>query len=215
MHQARIGTLTIAKVAASALVVLALFLLALGPRPKVENGKHGLERKARADILRLQQALKLYRQEQGCLPPDRPGLLGVEGFAHQWKNTTPELLSNVLLIQFLTFRDSREAFIDLKKHQLTRVGVLTHKVANSYLLPHNTDEVPAYACLDPWGNPYVYDNNEGDFASSQMPAGTEKLAGPPNYNPDFDLLSFGVDGVPNDDIGNFGAGKNKGRLRER
>jgi len=155
--------------------------------------------------MRLQQALEVYRQEQGCLPPDRPGLLGVEGFTHQYERTTPELLSNVLLVQYLTTRDARNGYIELEADELTQVGTLSHQVANSYLLPSRTDDVPAYAYLDPWGNPYVYDNNERDVATVPLPLGTEKLAGPPNRNPDFDLCSSGPDGTaggdPCDDIG--------------
>jgi len=211
MPQTRKYSLTSAGAVASAVLVLALFLFGIGLRPRIENGGHSLARRAKADIARLQQALELYRQQQGCLPPDRPGLVGVKQFTHQYVGSSPELLSNVLLVQYLTTRDSRQVCIELETGELARVGALSHKVANSYLFPPLDGEVPAYAYLDPWGNPYVYDNNEGDIASLPLPRGTEKLAGPPNNNAHFDLYSCGPDGLTAENSGIDGDGDDPAR----
>ena len=169
-----------------------------------------------------------------------------DGRTYPQKSTgfTAEEMSNVLLVHFLTAGRESTVFLQFTAKELTAVGYWHSNPsgttaeqrrqvdpAYSYLNqsdafdnPTDTQLRNAYMFLDPWGNPYVYDNNEGLPANTLFsrwdetpdpPSSAQTLFrrgrwntdntrqrdpnqwfdGEPNNNPNFDLYSYGPNGV--------------------
>lgn len=146
--------------------------------------------KAKGDLQRLQLALGLYQESEGTLPPDRIGLFS-PALTHTYTPQARELQSNILLIHHLTTRRTRRGYLQLKQEEVVQRGTLSRRVGDSLLVPTSvTTNVPAYAFLDPWRNPYVYDNNLLD-GSTPAASPTTLLEGLPNHSNTFDLYSMG------------------------
>ena len=158
---------------------------------------------------------------------------------------TAEEMSNILLVHFLTAGRESTVFLQFAAKELTAVGYwnshstdtdakrrrqvdpaysyLSQSDAFEALPPDPLEYRRAYMFLDPWGNPYVYDNNVGLPANTLFvdppydeagPCGTATFRrghckgaggtqpdpnqwfdGAPNNNPNFDLYSYGPNGV--------------------
>lgn len=178
-----------------ALVIALIFILATSlivTIPMVQ--RKAAIGQARGDVGRLQMALSLYQENERSLPPDRttgsPDLLNVSpAFSFTpgaGVTNSPELRSNILMVHYLSTRRSRTAFIEFKTNEVAQKGTMNHNVGDSVLIaggavaPFN-----AFAFFDPWQNPYIYDNNEGDNTTNTA------FEGLPNNNPDFDIYSLG------------------------
>jgi prepilin-type N-terminal cleavage/methylation domain-containing protein len=196
-----------------AVVVAIIFILASSlvvviPMIELKAAKA----KAEADIRRLDLALSIYKEAEGALPPDRFPLLNVGRTASVVTNinnfygsaaAVPEthVQGNIYLTHYLTTRRSRDGYIELKANEVNRLSgcSLNVSIGNSLLLPGNaTPNVQAFTLVDPWGNPYVYDNNQGDGPNVVAPDAQRLgafFSGAPNHNPDFDLYSMGQKGM--------------------
>ncbi|MDA1142357.1 MAG: hypothetical protein O3B01_27660, partial [Planctomycetota bacterium] len=156
-------------------------------------------RRAQGDILLLESALALYEENERALPPDKLDTNNV------WQGSAPdsEQISNIMLVHYLTTNRSKSGYLELKADNVERYAdanmdynqadsMLVQKFSSVTRNPNETG-IPVYQMLDPWGNPYVYDNNRGDNITDFGLGGN--LTGRPNHNPDFDLFSRGPNSV--------------------
>lgn len=170
-------------------------------------------RRAQGDILLLESALALYEENERALPPDKLDPAKTE---NTWCSITDptdvsvsapddETISNIMLIQYLTTNRSKNGYLSLKEEKVERYGdvnlrfndidsMLVQKFSGINRDPANQG-IPVYQMVDPWGNPYVYDNNRGDNIT------TFGIDGRPSHNPDFDLFSRGPNSVTGVDNG--------------
>jgi len=180
--------------------ILASSLIVIIPMIEARTAKA----RAKADIMKLDLALGIYKEAERSLPPDRFALLNISGSETTlFGNPAPSAAeqSNIYMVHYLTTQRSRDGYLELEESEATQLSgtTMTQNVGDSMLIPSGTTaNFPAYMLLDPWGNPYVYDNNQGD---PDGPTDIDAFNGQPNHNPDFDLYSLGPDGQTAEDNG--------------
>lgn len=153
--------------------------------------------KAQADVIKLDLALGIYKEAERALPPDRYALLNVRGTVAQFFSPSPPTLAeqtNIYMLHYLTTSRSRTVYLEIEESEVTNTGLtMQYNIGSSLLIPRGTTaNFPAFMLLDPWSNPYVYDNNRGDSTTIVT---TDLFRGAPNHNPDFDLYSTGANGI--------------------
>lgn len=175
-----------------AVVVSILFILVgsmLVMVPRIEL--RAAIAKAKGDISMLELALGLYEENERALPPDQLDS------NNSWVGSAPteEEISNIMMIHYLTTNRSKSGYLELKTDNVERYAganmdynqadsMLVQKFSSVTRNPTETN-IPVFQMLDPWGSPYVYDNNRNDSKTSFG------IDGLPNQNADFDLFSRG------------------------
>ncbi|MDP6415261.1 MAG: hypothetical protein QGG54_09615 [Gammaproteobacteria bacterium] len=184
-------------------VVVAIIFILVGSMvvmvPRIEL--RAAIARAKGDILLLEAALGLYEENERTLPPDKLDSKNV------WIGTAPpaETVSNIMMVHYLTTNRSKSGYLELKTDNVERYSDanMDYNQADSMLVQkfssvtRNPSErnIPVFQMLDPWGNPYVYDNNSNDDKTSFG------IDGRPNQNPDFDLFSRGPNSMTGEDNG--------------
>jgi len=184
-------------------VVVAIIFILVGSMivmvPRIEL--RAAIRRAQGDILLLEAALGMYEENERTLPPDKLDS------NNSWQGTAPpaETISNIMMVHYLTTNRSKSGYLELKTDNVERYSdanmdynqadsMLVQKFSSVTRNPSETN-IPVFQMLDPWGNPYVYDNNANDDNASFG------IDGRPNQNPDFDLFSRGPNSMTGEDNG--------------